>query len=186
MLKTTRLTKEELLKYIENIDEESKQYCLNDCITCWDSKDLWLYKPIALINENDELLSVIFWSFDYIDNPGLFVEDSSIAYIQRLFTPLKHRNKGYFTFLILELYRELFDAEIRYVKLFIKKNVNIYKELNFVSLFDTKDGEYEFCMQPILFNELKRNNEIVAKNGLTGFFSPTILEYIEYIKLKYT
>lgn len=179
MTKIDLLTREDLLKHVENIDKETKQYCISDCVSCWDTKDLWMYRPHALIDENNELLCVVFWS---VENVGL----EQIVYVQRLFTPIKHRNKGHFTTLIGEVYKDFFDIGFKHMKLFIKKNVAIYKELNFVSLFNTKDGEYEFCMQPILFNELKKNNEIVAKNGVAGFFSPPIVEYIEDIKQKYT
>lgn len=172
MIKT--LNKQQLLDYSKQFDSETLAYCIDDCIATWDRKNLWFYNPPrALIDEGqDQLLSVIFYSTELWLN-------ARVAYVQRLFTPVKHRNHGHFSKLITNLYEELFDKHYKFIKMFTVKTAGVYHTLNFTTLFDTRDQKYSFCLQPIVYQNMKINNQLVASNGPYGFYSKSIMQYIE-------
>ncbi|NBP03730.1 MAG: hypothetical protein EBU90_27255 [Proteobacteria bacterium] len=167
-----------LLDLTENIDSETKDYCVNDCIKCWDEKQLWDDSPPVTLQKAGELLSVIFWSTEIVNG-------EKVVYIQRLFTPKEHRQKGYFTMLLRQLHYEQFDKGYRFIKMFIDRQVKVYKDLNYVSVFDTRDGKYAFCLQPMLCWDLKNSNTIVARGHLYDFYSRPVIEYIETQIIKY-
>lgn len=171
------LERQELVTLVQDIDTETKDYCIDDCIKCWDEKNLWGHRPWGLVIDG-KLKSVIFWNLEVVD-------DQQVAYIQRLFNPVEARGKGHFTQLLTELYKALFDNNYRFVKLFMDKKVALYQRLNFTSLFDTRDQKYSFCLQPMLSFDLKLNNVIVAQNGVHTFYTKGVMDYIESQIIKY-
>lgn len=185
-----RISRDELLKLVENIDDETKDYCINDCIKCWDEKKLWdvpeteenCSLPVAMLNNEEELVSIIFHSNIYGYNTKMLTK---IAYIQRLFTPKKFRNKGNFSKLLTILYSCLFEFGYNYTQLFIDDKVTVYKKLNFVTLFDTKDKKYRFVLQPIIHGNMLDNNRIIAKENVYNFYPEYIREYISKQEEKY-
>lgn len=172
---TKHITRTELLDYSNNFDEETKQYCLNDCIKTWDDKNLWEFKPIAFINDNNELVCIIFYNY---------IQNNNIMYIQRLFTPLKFQKKGYFTNLLTLLYEQAFNYGCKFIQMFIKPSIGIYKQLNFIPLFDTVSG-YQFCLTPVLCRDLQHNNQLVVLNKTCNFYNECMQEYINTIRQKY-
>lgn len=178
-MKLEYVSRDELLKLVSEIDDETKTYCIDDCIKCWDDKKLWGQYPFALLSDEGELLSVVFYSAEQ------YMQNYNIAYIQRLFTPLKHRNKGYFSHLITQLHTMFFDLNFDFIQMFIDKKVSVYRKLNFKTLFDTRDCKYEFCLHPVFHNNIKKNNELVIKEGIYNFYSIDILQYIEHKITKY-
>ena len=194
-IKVIRIGRDELLKLVENIDDETKDYCINDCIKCWDEKKLWdvpkteenclenCSLPVVMLNSEGELLSVIFQSNIYGYDTKILTK---IAYIQRLFTPKKFRNKGMFSKLLNILYGCLFEVGYNYIQLFIDDKITVYKKMNFQPLFNTKDKKYWFVLQPILHKNMSDNNRITARENIYNFYPPYILEYINEKEEKYS
>jgi hypothetical protein len=183
------VTRLEYINLVEGIDKETKEYAINDCLKCWDDKRLWQptnlpSSPVVMLNDEGELLSVIFPCTEIVHNEESLVM-AKIAYIQRLFTPKKFRKQGNFTKLLSCYYEHLFDTHYAYIKMFIDKEIELYKHLNFHGLFDTKDGKYSFCMQPIVHQNMIKNNNLVAKEKLENFYQPSIIQYIDKMKAKY-
>lgn len=173
-----RITRPELIRLSESFDEETKHYCLNDCIPTWDNKRLWESADPYVLQVDNNVVSVIFAN---ILNHSC---TSKILYIQRLFTPKQYRNKGYFTELLTQVYTTAFDFDCRFMQLFYKPDLHIYKKLNFMPLFTTLEG-YEYCLQPMLCADMKYNNQIVVLNKNCNFYNDSIINYIDIMKQNY-
>lgn len=172
-----RINREELIKLAQTFDVETKDYCLNDCIPTWDNKGLWKHYPPYALEVDGQLVSFTFLSTKQTGT-------SNIVYIQRVFTPQQFRKRGYFTELLCQIYSKFFNIGYNYIQLFHKPSVKLYKELNFMSVFQTLDG-YEFCLQPIICNDLKFNNQLIASNKTCKFYTDDDMKYIESMKKIY-
>ena len=173
-----RITRPELIRLAESFDDETKQYCLNDCIPTWDNKRLWDSASPYVLQVDDNIVSVIFAN---ILNHSCA---SKIIYIQRLFTPKQYRTQGHFTELLTQVYTTAFDFGCGFMQLFYKPDLHIYKKLNFMPLFTTLEG-YEYCLQPMLCADMKHNNQIVMLNKNCNFYNESASNHIDIIKQKY-
>jgi len=172
-----RITRDNLIELAQSFDDETKDYCLNDCIPTWDNKGLWTYDQPYVLKIGDDIVSVIFLN-------TVHTHTANIVYIQRLFTPKQYRKQGYFTELLTQVYIEHFNSGYHYMQLFYKPTVNIYKQLNFISLFTTLEG-YEYCLQPMLCADMKHNNQLAILNKSCNFYNDDVTEYINSMKQKY-
>ena len=173
-----RITRPELIRLAESFDDETKQYCLNDCIPTWDNKRLWDSASPYVLQVDNNIVSVIFAN---ILNHSCA---SKIIYIQRLFTPKQYRTQGHFTELLTQVYKMAFDFGCGFMQLFYKPDLHIYKKLNFMPLFTTLEG-YEYCLQPMLCADMKHNNQIVMLNKNCNFYNESASNHIDIIKQKY-
>ena len=79
-----RITRPELIRLAESFDDETKQYCLNDCIPTWDNKRLWDSASPYVLQVDNNIVSVIF------ANILNHTCASKIIYIQRMITPKQY------------------------------------------------------------------------------------------------
>ena len=81
-----RITRDNLIELAQSFDDETKDYCLNDCIPTWDNKGLWQYDQPYVLKVSDDIVSVIFLN-------TVHTHTANIVYIQRLFTPKQYLGK---------------------------------------------------------------------------------------------
>lgn len=177
-------TENYITKLAEQFDDETKNYYFNDCLINYNNKSATTaFEFYGLVDDYGEVLTVFIISTSCLFDINMRSIDR-VAYIERCFTPLKHRCKGYFTLSLSMLHNLYFNRGYNYIKMYMDKNVKVYNKLNFARLFDTKDGKYTFCLQPLIHRDFYKNNTLTAKEGVYNFYTDQALQYITNMQSK--
>ena len=172
------LTREDCLNLAQTLDEDTKLYLLNDCISTWDAKTLWYYEPIAYY-EGKNITCVMFANIEHVGN-------SDVLYVQRVFTLPEFRKRGHFRELFNEVYSKYFNQGVRFLKLFVNKDAyKAYKAMKFNMNQQTDDGEYYPIFIPMLHCTLEYNNFMNSLSPPSYFFPDSIQQYYLDFQRKY-
>lgn len=174
------LDKNDCLKLAQALDEETKAYLVDDCIATWDRKDLWFFKPVALVNDERMIVSVMFANVEECSN------GETILYIQRVFTIPEFRQKGYFRQIFSAIYEKYFKKGCRYLKLFVDKDAyKAYKAMKFIMEEKTQDGKYYFVFIPMIHTTMEYNNFLNSLSPKSYFLSDSAKEFYLEMQRKY-
>ena len=171
------LDRNDCLELAKALDEETRAYLVDDCIATWDRKDLWFFKPVALVNDERMIVCVMFSNIEECSN------GESILYIQRVFTIPEFRQKGYFRMIFNNVYEKAFKQGVNYLKLFVDKGAyKAYKAMKFIMDEKTQDGKYYFIFIPMIHTTLEYNNFLNSLSPKAYFLSDSAKEfYVEML-----
>jgi hypothetical protein len=174
------LNRENCLQLAETLDKETRAYLVDDCIATWDRKDLWFFKPVALVNDEKIIVSVMFANVEECSN------GEAILYIQRVFTISDFRQKGYFRQILSAIYEKNFKKGCRYLKLFVDKDAyKAYKAMKFIMEEKTQDGKYYFVFIPMIHTTMEYNNFLNSLSPKSYFLSDSAKEFYLEMQRKY-